>query len=102
MLLLCLTDWLQTAALWAKGTRLRLHVASAGFIRWERNIMGYGYESLLPVRLEVQHAGLATVGGDGSATTLTPDGQAEVEGKSYLYLPVVEAKAVKTGRSVRV
>jgi predicted acyl esterase len=92
----------QTTALWAKGTRLRLHVASAGFIRWERNLMAYGYESLIPITLEVEHAGVATVGGDGSASPLTPDGQAEVQGKSYLYLPIVDAKSVKTGRSVRV
>ncbi len=47
----------QTAARFARGHRLRVHVASAGFIRWERNVMAYGYSSFLPVRFEVLHGG---------------------------------------------
>jgi predicted acyl esterase len=51
-------DIYPTAVRFAKGHRLRLHVASAGFCRWERNLCGYGYESLIPVRFEVLHGGL--------------------------------------------
>lgn len=51
----------QTANRFAKGHRLRVHVASAGFIRWERNTMAYGYPSFIPVRFEVLHGGM--VGG---------------------------------------
>ena len=64
---------LQTAVRFAKGHRIRLHVASAGFIRWERNIMGYGYPSLIPVAFEVMHG----PGNDGAEA-------------SSLRLPVLE------------
>lgn len=66
----------QTAARFARGHRLRVHVASAGFIRWERNTMAYGYPSFLPVRFEVLHGG-----GGGNAC-------------SVLALPVVPAAAL--------
>jgi predicted acyl esterase len=43
----------QTAVRFAAGHRIRLHVASAGFPRWERNLHAYGYESLIPVAFQV-------------------------------------------------
>jgi hypothetical protein len=45
-------------------------VASAGFIRWERNVMAYGYPSFIPVRFEVLHAE-AYGGGQGGGSTVS-------------------------------
>lgn len=90
----------QTTARWGKGERIRVHVASAGFIRWERNIMGYGYESLVPVAFEVLHGGVVSPASASAAGT-TPHGQDEEEGKSFFYLPVVPVKSLKTLRAVR-
>lgn len=69
----------QTAARFAKGHRLRVHVASAGFIRWERNVMGYGYPSFLPVQFEVLHGASA----------------AAAAASSVVHLPVLPASALK-------
>ncbi len=60
-------DVYPTAVRLAKGHRLRVHVASAGFIRWERNVMAYGYPSFIPVRFEVVHG---KVGGTTAASAL--------------------------------
>lgn len=54
-----------------------MHVASAGFIRWERNVLGYGYPSFLPVSFELLH-------GDGV--------------ESAVALPVVPAASLTPSR----
>jgi predicted acyl esterase len=77
-------DIYPTAVRFAKGHRVRVHVASAGFIRWERNVNAYGYPSFIPVRFEVVH---------GVQTHTHTDTQTggEMEG-SAVYLPLVAEK----------
>ena len=44
-----------TACRFKKGHRLRLHLTTSSFPRWERNLWCYGYHSVIPVRYQVLH-----------------------------------------------
>ena len=78
-------DVYPTAVRFPKGHRVRIHVASAGFIRWERNVMAYGYPSFIPVRFEVLHGG---GGGEGGREG----------GGSVVHLPMVAVESLVPSR----
>jgi len=83
-------DVYPTAVRFPKGHRVRVHVASAGFIRWERNVMAYGYPSFIPVRFEVLHGGGGGGGGGGKG--------GREEGGSVVHLPMVPVESLVPSR----
>ena len=78
-------DVYPTAVRFPKGHRVRIHVASAGFIRWERNVMAYGYPSFIPVRFELLHGG---GGGEGGREG----------GGSVVHLPMIPVESLVPSR----